>query len=621
MPLDQCHLVGDKSCCFDGQAARIVVRGQGSALFADRAPLSDGAATHVNLLGASIAPQPGPEISLDSPKRLEPLPMSLEGQTYEVSYSAGSSIVIALDLPEPAQLQGASTSFRGELAGAPACATSACAVEWKGDHKEVHFRRSVTTPMALTGAFPYDWRNGAKQAAHVIEVKLEGVDGNLRCKVGGDVRDTPLQAESLIWQAGRDNALVVHPLRLGGSALGITLQNSTPPERSIPPAAAVAALPVSPPPASNAWIFGAGGGLLVILTVLFAVLSKHKRRVLPQPSPRQDILHLSDLHFGTSEDAEKWFSQLAEDLRRNLQCTRLDAVILSGDIANFSTTEEYAAAQLFLEKLVAEFELSPRQVIIVPGNHDLDWGRSQRAYRSTPRATAPRSLAAGTFIDEGGATIAIRDEALYRRRFEPFAAFYEAIRTEPYPVDPGAQAILCALPAQKILVLGLNSAWELDHHFRTRASIHPGALARAMDHVRTADEYEGFLKIAVWHHPTSSAFNDRITDHGFLERLANGGFRLGLHGHIHKAENSLFRYHMGPTGQRIEMVAAGTFGAPVKEWVSGYPLQYQLLRFEGTKVTVETRRREELNGAWKSDARWTPEGGADPLPRYTLSLD
>lgn len=73
-------------------------------------------------------------------------------------------------------------------------------------------------------------------------------------------------------------------------------------------------------------------------------------------------------------------------------------------------------------------------------------------------------------------------------------------------------------------------------------------------------------------------------------------------------------------GRRIDLVCAGTFGAPVREWVPGYPLQYQLLRFEGDSLTVETRRREEREGAWKPDARWTTGAGKDPVPRYTVRL-
>jgi hypothetical protein len=54
------------------------------------------------------------------------------------------------------------------------------------------------------------------------------------------------------------------------------------------------------------------------------------------PLPPSFVLHLSDLHFGTAENAATWYSQLAEDLQTELACSRLDALILSGDIANRS---------------------------------------------------------------------------------------------------------------------------------------------------------------------------------------------------------------------------------------------------------------------------------------------
>ena len=54
--------------------------------------------------------------------------------------------------------------------------------------------------------------------------------------------------------------------------------------------------------------------------------------------------------------------------------------------------------------------------------------------------------------------------------------------------------------------------------------------------------------------------------------------------------------------------------------VPGYPLQYQLLTLTDHTLVVHTRRREELNGAWKPDARWLGGPGKDPLPRYRLEL-
>ncbi|WP_437315560.1 sister chromatid cohesion protein PDS5 [Sorangium sp. So ce385] len=339
-----------------------------------------------------------------------------------------------------------------------------------------------------------------------------------------------------------------------------------------------------------------------------------------QPLPPSLLLHLSDLHFGTRESAAAWYSQLAEDLRGELACSRLDAVILSGDIANQSTPEEYDAARLFLEKLCGEFQLSPQQVIPVPGNHDLHWGLAKKAYKLFERDDYTGKLEDGHFIDIGSGAVRVRDEELYAKRFEHFARFYEDLRGEPYPLSPEQQGLLYRFPAQRLLVLGLNSAWDLDHHFRARAAIHPQALSRALDRIRSDVETRDWLKIAVWHHPVNSAFEDRIKDHGFLERLAGADFRLGLHGHIHKAQNGLYRYDVSAAGRRLELVCAGTFGAPTHEWVPGYPLQYQLLRFEGGTLTVETRRREEINGTWKPDARWTAGRGKDPAPRYQLSL-
>ena len=50
----------------------------------------------------------------------------------------------------------------------------------------------------------------------------------------------------------------------------------------------------------------------------------------------------------------------------------------------------------------------------------------------------------------------------------------------------------------------------------------------------------------------------------------------------------------------------------------GVPLQYNLLLIEPARITVETRCRQSINGAWKPDARWLQGEGKDPLPRYVI---
>jgi 3',5'-cyclic AMP phosphodiesterase CpdA len=349
---------------------------------------------------------------------------------------------------------------------------------------------------------------------------------------------------------------------------------------------------------------------------------------LPGISPKQSIstslmhiLHLSDLHFGNLDNAQLWYTQLAADLRHELKCTHLDAVILSGDIANKSTPEEYDAAKLFLDKLITAFQPTSDQLVIVPGNHDLNWGLAKQAYILMDRQDYQGELQEGCYIPVGDDVIRARDENNYKQRFANFSKFYQDIKGESYPLEYEQQGILHHLPEHNLLILGLNSAWQLDHYYKSRASIHSIALSNALEKIDTHyTTYEKCLKIAVWHHPLDSAFPDRIIDQGFMEQLAVAGFRLFLHGHIHKAETSLFRYDLSTNGRKLDRICAGTFGAPTKELVTAYPWQYNLLKFEGNKLTVHTRRREELNGAWKPDARWLMGAGQNPLPYYEIPL-
>ena len=342
--------------------------------------------------------------------------------------------------------------------------------------------------------------------------------------------------------------------------------------------------------------------------------------IQPISTSLMHILHLSDLHFGTLDQANLWSNQLAADLYNDINISHLDALILSGDIANYSTEEEYQAAAQFLDNLRQDFPLNPEQIILVPGNHDLNWKQAKKAYKLTDRDDYGGELKDGHYIEESASVIRVRDETEYKQRFAHFSSFYETIKQKPYPLDYDQQYTLDHLKEQNLLILGLNSAWQLDHHYKTRASINTNALSNALTQIRRNPDYRNCLKIAVWHHPLDSAYSDRITDQGFLEQLAVDGFRFFLHGHIHKAETSLFRYEMSTNGRKLDRICAGTFGAPVREWVPGYPLQYNLLKFEDNQLTVYTRRREELNGAWKPDARWLQGKGKTPLDYYAIAL-
>ena len=328
------------------------------------------------------------------------------------------------------------------------------------------------------------------------------------------------------------------------------------------------------------------------------------------------ILHLSDLHFGDDAFAAVCRTQLETDLIQELGIRRLEYLVISGDVANHSTEKEYDAAFAMVDGLVKRFGLDASRVVVVPGNHDVNWDKSEEAYPFVPKRKLPSPLTAERSIPAGEAGALLRDDETYRERFAYFNAhFYRRVyRGQDYPLESADQALFVERPEDRILFLGLNSCWQLDHHFRDRASIHAPALAKILDRLQDG-RYDGWLKIAVWHHPVTGQqpMNDQ-----FMQLLAVHGFQLCLHGHIHEAIEGFHKYD---DTRAVKIIGAGTFGAPAKEQVTGIPLQYNLLAFDPQTgvMTVNTRKKEKPEGAWSADARWGDKK-KDPKAWYRFTV-
>ncbi|NER22746.1 MAG: hypothetical protein F6J96_19030 [Symploca sp. SIO1C2] len=326
------------------------------------------------------------------------------------------------------------------------------------------------------------------------------------------------------------------------------------------------------------------------------------------------ILHLSDIHLGTVDQAKRYFTQLATDLKQNLKVKQLNYLVISGDIANYSTEDEYKAAFELVNSIVKHYGLDPSRVVIIPGNHDLNWDLAADAYTYVPHHRLPNPLTE-EYISLGDSRVLKCDSEKYQQRFQYFSeCFYQKIYNEPYPLKYEDQAILYPCPQDKILFLGLNSCWEIDNEHTERASINSNAVAKAIEEI-VFGNYDDWLKIAVWHHPVTTAESMKNVE--FLEQLAVSGFQIAVHGHIHEAKNEVFRYD---TGRGLHIITAGTFGAIANHQVPGIPLQYNLLVLnpETGILTVETRKKERTDGAWSADARWGDKN--NPSPRYEIPL-
>ena len=344
-------------------------------------------------------------------------------------------------------------------------------------------------------------------------------------------------------------------------------------------------------------------------------LRQDQRQYTDTKDSRIHILHLSDLHLENADLANIYRTQLETDLIRELEIRRLQYLVISGDVAHLATEEEYRAAFEMVDSLVKRFGLDASRVVIVPGNHDVNWPLSKEAYPFVYRDDLPSPLTEDSHIPAGDAGALVCDKDLYRKRFAPFNDhFYRRVYSgQGYPLDEADQALIVEKPEDRILFLGLNSCWQLDHHFRERASINMLALTRALDRLQE-EAYDGWLKIAVWHHPVTGV---QMMNDEFMELLSTSGFRICLHGHIHEAIEDFYKYD---NRHGLHIVGAGTFGAPAREQVTGIPLQYNLLSFDPNKsvITVQTRKKEKPNGAWSADARWGDKRA--PVSYYRIHI-
>ena len=78
------------------------------------------------------------------------------------------------------------------------------------------------------------------------------------------------------------------------------------------------------------------------------------------------IAHLSDLHFGGFADLAQ-----IEALEQFLPTLGANATVISGDLSQRARHGEFQAAHAFIERLRTVMPL-----LVVPGNHDIEWWRS-----------------------------------------------------------------------------------------------------------------------------------------------------------------------------------------------------------------------------------------------------
>lgn len=175
------------------------------------------------------------------------------------------------------------------------------------------------------------------------------------------------------------------------------------------------------------------------------------------------FIHLSDIHFGQEKGGQIVVNddvkaRLIDDATGKIKTLAPDGtvsgIIVSGDIAFAGKENEYAQAAEWLDKLACALNLAANNVIVVPGNHDID----------RDEITAGCRLMIANIAQVGESALdeflkSDRDRELLYGKFKGYRPFAEGYNC-PLDAKGGNAGIRTVKIAEgrQLRIIGLNSA-------------------------------------------------------------------------------------------------------------------------------------------------------------------
>ena len=218
--------------------------------------------------------------------------------------------------------------------------------------------------------------------------------------------------------------------------------------------------------------------------------------------------------------------------------------------------KQYEDAEDLLGQLATQFLGSDRsRLVIVPGNHDVDWNRS-RASMSLATPDPARSLRRDLATPDSGlrwdwdsqSVFQIHDRALYETRLDHYWALFDRFYGSCDGIEvllDRADPVLYDLNDGRIVVAAFDSCTHNDC-FRHVGGVDLEALSRCHLHLNKRS-WEAVLRVAVWHHDTSGPpETDDYMSAEVIDQMIGFGFSLGFHGHRHRG--SVIARTIRPTG-------------------------------------------------------------------------
>lgn len=271
------------------------------------------------------------------------------------------------------------------------------------------------------------------------------------------------------------------------------------------------------------------------------------------------LLHLSDIHFRKGIQYD-----LDEDIRKQLEsdCARVvaeigkvDAILVTGDIAFSGDEAEYAIADSWLADLSKVIQCSPLIVYCVPGNHDVNRKIYDNDYFLAQTLDSVARCEHDSEVNEKLGTIyqSTRTEEILFEPLRGYNVFASQYGCEMTFKQPSWSKVLQLENGPKIRINGLNSALGSRAGDRRAANLFLGLKQLQIP------KDSGVINVTLCHHPPEWLLDFDQTEL-YLARRAH----LQLFGHKHVQRFSII------AGQFRVSAGAVHPERREKEWIPRY---------------------------------------------------
>jgi 3',5'-cyclic AMP phosphodiesterase CpdA len=324
------------------------------------------------------------------------------------------------------------------------------------------------------------------------------------------------------------------------------------------------------------------------------------------------ILHLTDVHFagGGHRNQHVWRYESETDGARQTMIEavaaalgerpRIGLVVISGDFTFIGSEGEFEEARTAIRRLLGILDLSTDHLVLIPGNHDIQWTTNANYEPNAPVVEAPAKARANyeRFYKAVMGHEAGRYLAMGRRFALPCGLIVEICALNSSSLETGASFLagMGRIDEGAFTDVAGRLGWTSAQTFALRMLVVHHHLALTED-LEPAEGYGKGYGLAV----------DAVR----IQRLATrSGVHLALHGHKHRAfiwrssvyelpEHTQTRYHLG----ELSIIGGGSCGSQETEGNSNY---FNVITPKPTELGLDMYRSIQ-RGAFGMFSQWNAE--------------